>query len=124
MPAAELKAYADHVEHTLRYEDDHLASAPSFLPVELVLPASTVDRLTADVLMPSKKVDVALIHDNRDGSVTVKYLPKEPGLHELQIKHNGELIQGNEFSLIFAFEESKRNDTFFRKPAPVLRALC
>ena len=44
--------------------------------------------------MPSGQVDKPLIEDNRDGTVSVKYEPKEEGLHELVVKYNGENVQG------------------------------
>ena len=44
--------------------------------------------------MPSGSVDKPLIEDNRDGTVSVKYEPKEEGLHELVVKYNGENVQG------------------------------
>lgn len=48
--------------------------------------------------MPSGKVDQPIIADNRDGTVSIKYDPKEEGVHELAVKYNGEHVQGN-FSL-------------------------
>lgn len=44
--------------------------------------------------MPSGKVDKPIIQDNRDGTVSVKYDPKEEGTHELMVKYNGEPVQG------------------------------
>lgn len=44
--------------------------------------------------MPSGKVDKPVIEDNRDGTVSVKYDPKEEGVHELIVKYNGEHVQG------------------------------
>lgn len=38
-----------------------------------------------------------MIQDNRDGTVSVRYDPKEEGLHELQVKYNGEHVQGSPF---------------------------
>ncbi|KRX66982.1 Filamin-A, partial [Trichinella sp. T9] len=55
-------------------------------------------RLTAKVVMPSKKTDTPIIRDNADGSVSVKYQPSEVGLHELQIKHDGLHVPGSPFS--------------------------
>ncbi|KRZ33570.1 Filamin-A, partial [Trichinella pseudospiralis] len=55
-------------------------------------------RLTAKVVMPSKKTDIPVIRDNADGSVCVKYQPSEVGLHELQIKHDGLHVPGSPFS--------------------------
>ncbi|EEB10613.1 Filamin-C, putative [Pediculus humanus corporis] len=47
--------------------------------------------------MPSGKVDKPVIEDNRDGTVSINYGPKEEGLHELHIKYNGEHVQGSPF---------------------------
>lgn len=44
--------------------------------------------------MPSGKVDKPIIQDNRDGTVSVKYEPREEGSHELVVKYNGEPVQG------------------------------
>lgn len=49
---------------------------------------------TAEVKMPSGKVDKPVIEDNRDGTVSLKYEPREEGLHELLVKYNGEQVQG------------------------------
>lgn len=44
--------------------------------------------------MPSGKTAQPEIIDNKDGTVTVKYAPTEPGLHEMHIKYNGTHIPG------------------------------
>ena len=46
--------------------------------------------------MPSGKSDVPMIEDNRDGTVSVRYSPREEGLHELNVKYNSEHVQGKE----------------------------
>jgi filamin len=51
----------------------------------------------ADIKMPSGKVDKPVIEDNRDGTVSIKYDPREEGLHELAVKYNGEHIQGSPY---------------------------
>ncbi|XP_046806251.1 filamin-A isoform X3 [Lucilia cuprina] len=53
--------------------------------------------VVAEVKMPSGKVDKPVIQDNRDGTVSVKYDPKEEGTHELVVKYNGEPVQGSPF---------------------------
>ncbi|XP_066973718.1 filamin-A isoform X16 [Macrobrachium rosenbergii] len=80
-----------------------LQGAPSgtsnYRPVELhniPLP-TTGGHVTAEVKMPSGRVDNPLIEDNRDGTVSVRYEPKEEGLHELHIKYNSEHVQGSPF---------------------------
>lgn len=45
--------------------------------------------------MPSGNIDQPIIEDNRDGTVSIKYDPKEEGIHELVVKYNGEQVQGN-----------------------------
>ncbi len=39
-------------------------------------------------------VDKPIIEDNRDGTVCVRYEPREEGTHELAVKYNGEHVQG------------------------------
>ncbi|XP_075219682.1 filamin A protein cher isoform X4 [Lycorma delicatula] len=51
----------------------------------------------AEIKMPSGKLDKPVIEDNRDGTVSVKYDPREEGLHELYVKYNGEHVQGSPF---------------------------
>ncbi|VVC42331.1 Hypothetical protein CINCED_3A018391 [Cinara cedri] len=53
--------------------------------------------LTADIKMPSGNVDKPAVEDNHDGTVSLKYDPKEEGLHELFVKYNGENVQGSPF---------------------------
>ncbi|XP_034239661.1 filamin-A isoform X3 [Thrips palmi] len=58
---------------------------------------STGGHVNAEVKMPSGNVDKPVIEDNRDGTVCVKYEPREEGLHELAVKYNGEHVQGSPF---------------------------
>lgn len=44
--------------------------------------------------MPSLNVDKPVVEDNRDGTVSIRYDPRETGLHELGLKYNGEHVQG------------------------------
>lgn len=44
--------------------------------------------------MPSGKVDLPTIKENHDGSVTVKYQPKERGLHQMHILYDGGHVTG------------------------------
>lgn len=46
--------------------------------------------------MPSGDMDTPVIQDNKDGTVSVKYDPKEEGIHELLVKYNGEHVQGED----------------------------
>ena len=57
--------------------------------------------IAGEVKMPSGQIDKALIKDNRDGTVSIQYEPREEGLHELHIRYNSEHVQGSSF--IFAF---------------------
>lgn len=50
--------------------------------------------VAAEVKMPSGKVDLPRIEDNRDGTVRIQYDPREEGIHELVVLHNGSPIQG------------------------------
>lgn len=52
--------------------------------------------ISAEVKMPSGKIDKPVIQDNRDGTVSVKYDPREEGSHELVVKYNGEPVQGKQ----------------------------
>lgn len=45
--------------------------------------------------MPSCQTAHPHITDNKDGTVTVKYSPTERGLHEMDIKYDGNHIPGN-----------------------------
>lgn len=47
--------------------------------------------------MPSGATDKPVIIDNHDGTISIKYDPKEEGLHELHILHNKEPIAGSPF---------------------------
>lgn len=44
--------------------------------------------------MPSGNVDKPVIEDNHDGTVSIKYDPREEGQHEISVKFNGEHVQG------------------------------
>ncbi|XP_022834685.1 filamin-A isoform X2 [Spodoptera litura] len=51
----------------------------------------------AEVRMPSGHIDQPQIEDNRDGTVSIKYEPREEGVHELFVKYNGEHVQGSPY---------------------------
>ncbi|XP_070164427.1 filamin-like isoform X6 [Polyergus mexicanus] len=51
----------------------------------------------AEVKMPSGNTDKPVIEDNHDGTVSIKYEPREEGLHEIYVKFNGEHVQGSPF---------------------------
>lgn len=52
--------------------------------------------------MPSGNVDVPIIEDNFDGTIRVQYNPKEDGVHELILLHDGAPVQGYN-SVIFYY---------------------
>nr|XP_034194132.1 filamin-A isoform X4 [Osmia lignaria] len=53
--------------------------------------------VTSEVKMPSGNVDKPVIEDNHDGTVSLKYDPREEGQHEISVKFNGEHVQGSPF---------------------------
>ncbi|XP_038668148.1 filamin-C [Scyliorhinus canicula] len=65
-------------------------------PFNLVIPF-TVQKgeITGEVRMPSGKTARPNITDNKDGTITVKYAPIEKGLHEMDIKYDGNHIPGS-----------------------------
>ncbi|KAJ8387375.1 hypothetical protein AAFF_G00157520 [Aldrovandia affinis] len=69
---------------------------PMLRPFHLVIPF-TVQKgeITGEVRMPSGKTARPHITDNKDGTVTVKYAPTEKGLHEMDIKYDGNHIPGS-----------------------------
>ncbi|KAF9808078.1 hypothetical protein SFRURICE_017250 [Spodoptera frugiperda] len=56
-----------------------------------------IDTRRAEVKMPSGHIDQPQIEDNRDGTVSIKYEPREEGVHELFVKYNGEHVQGSPY---------------------------
>uniref|UniRef100_A0A3Q3GI66 Filamin C, gamma b (actin binding protein 280) n=1 Tax=Labrus bergylta TaxID=56723 RepID=A0A3Q3GI66_9LABR len=69
---------------------------PMLRPFSLVIPF-TVQKgeITGEVRMPSGRTAIPNITDNKDGTVTVKYSPTERGLHEMDIKYDGDHIPGS-----------------------------
>ncbi|XP_041637158.1 filamin-C-like isoform X6 [Cheilinus undulatus] len=69
---------------------------PMLRPFSLVIPF-TVQKgeITGEVRMPSGRTAMPNITDNKDGTVTVKYSPTERGLHEMDIKYDGDHIPGS-----------------------------
>ncbi|XP_063928955.1 filamin-A isoform X2 [Zophobas morio] len=60
---------------------------------------STGGHVTAEIKMPSGNVDKPIIEDNHDGTVSIRYDPREEGLHELAVKFNGEHVQGSPYKI-------------------------
>uniref|UniRef100_A0A7N5ZQ32 Calponin-homology (CH) domain-containing protein n=1 Tax=Anabas testudineus TaxID=64144 RepID=A0A7N5ZQ32_ANATE len=55
----------------------------------------TLREITGEVRMPSGKTARPHITDNKDGTITIKYQPTERGLHEMDIKYDGNHIPGS-----------------------------
>ncbi|NXX38548.1 FLNA protein, partial [Tricholaema leucomelas] len=72
------------------------AGTESLRPFNLVIPF-TVQKgeITGEVRMPSGKTARPNIRDNKDGTVTVRYAPSEKGLHEMDIRYDGNHIPGS-----------------------------
>ncbi|NWI88163.1 FLNA protein, partial [Pitta sordida] len=72
------------------------ATAENLRPFNLVIPF-TVQKgeITGEVRMPSGKTARPSITDNKDGTVTVHYAPSEKGLHEMDIRYDGNHIPGS-----------------------------
>ncbi|KAJ0171065.1 hypothetical protein K1T71_013264 [Dendrolimus kikuchii] len=68
----------------------------SFTPLNFVT-IFHIDTKKAEVKMPSGNIDEPVIEDNRDGTVSIKYDPREEGIHELYVKYNGEHVQGSPY---------------------------
>ncbi len=62
--------------------------------------------------MPSGKTACPHITDNKDGTITIKYQPTERGLHEMDIKYEGNHIPGQKHitlkgcEVVFFFENN------------------
>ncbi|XP_046889363.1 filamin-C-like isoform X2 [Hypomesus transpacificus] len=69
---------------------------PMFRPLNLVIPFTVQQgEITGEVRMPSGKVARPHITDNKDGTIAVKFMPTEKGLHEMDIKYEGNHIPGS-----------------------------
>lgn len=89
----------DYVKQTTVSKDTRQPGQQHYRPVQLnniPLP-TTGGHVTSEIKMPSGNIDKPIIEDNRDGTVSVKYEPREEGLHELSVKYNGEHVQGSPF---------------------------
>lgn len=49
--------------------------------------------------MPSGKIDLPIVEDNRDGTIRVQYDPREAGVHELVLTHDGVPVPGMSMSM-------------------------
>uniref|UniRef100_A0A672H3R9 Filamin C, gamma a (actin binding protein 280) n=1 Tax=Salarias fasciatus TaxID=181472 RepID=A0A672H3R9_SALFA len=69
---------------------------PLFRPVNFLVPFTPQQgEITGEVRMPSGKTSRPHITDNKDGTITIKYQPTEKGLHEMDIKYEGNHIPGS-----------------------------
>uniref|UniRef100_A0A8C8AJN8 Filamin C n=1 Tax=Otus sunia TaxID=257818 RepID=A0A8C8AJN8_9STRI len=96
---------------TIRFGGEHVPNSPfhvlateeppptteNLRPFNLVIPF-TVQKgeiTGTGVRMPSGKTARPNITDNKDGTVTVRYAPTEKGLHEMDIRYDGNHIPGS-----------------------------
>uniref|UniRef100_A0A4W4DUX2 Calponin-homology (CH) domain-containing protein n=1 Tax=Electrophorus electricus TaxID=8005 RepID=A0A4W4DUX2_ELEEL len=85
-----------HIQATEEPVIQRDAKQPAFRPLNLLIPFSVQQgALSGEVRMPSGRTARPLIKDNKDGTVTVKYAPTERGLHEMDIKYDGNHIPGS-----------------------------
>lgn len=49
--------------------------------------------------MPSGKIDLPIIEDNRDGTVRIQYDPTEDGVHELVLLYNSVPVEGKKLKI-------------------------
>ncbi|XP_054622815.1 filamin-C-like isoform X3 [Dunckerocampus dactyliophorus] len=99
---------------TIRFGGEHIPNSPFHVlatddpmvpvngmeamlrPFSLVIPFTVqTGEITGEVRMPSGRAARPHIADNKDGTVTVRYSPTERGLHEMDIKYDGEHIPGS-----------------------------
>lgn len=71
----------------------HNGKNPARLENKLLTPRKLLS-LPGEVRMPSGKTARSHITDNKDGTITIKYQPTERGLHEMDIKYEGNHIPG------------------------------
>ena len=92
----------------------------------IVLVVLIITRLVDDspsageVKMPSGKLDKPVIQDNRDGTVSIRYEPREEGLHELHVKYNSEHVQGEQWPTPTQSVISVSRFVFQKNPRPLL----
>lgn len=62
---------------------------------------TTLLSFLGEVRMPSGKTARPHITDNKDGTITIKYQPTERGLHEMDIKYEGNHIPGQQHTTLY-----------------------
>ncbi|CAG9759879.1 unnamed protein product [Ceutorhynchus assimilis] len=87
---------SDSLQQTSSSQQTHKEQYRTVNLSNIPLP-STGGHVTAEVKMPSGNVDRPIIEDNHDGTVSIKYDPREEGVHELAVKFNGEHVQGSPY---------------------------
>uniref|UniRef100_U3K7V6 Filamin C n=1 Tax=Ficedula albicollis TaxID=59894 RepID=U3K7V6_FICAL len=98
---------------TIRFGGEHVPNSPfhvmateeppatveNLRPFNLVIPFTVqkgeITGTAQEVRMPSGKTARPNITDNKDGTVTVHYAPSEKGLHEMDIRYDGNHIPGS-----------------------------
>ena len=64
---------------------------------------TTMLSFLGEVRMPSGKTARPHITDNKDGTITIKYQPTERGLHEMDIKYEGNHIPGQQHTNLYGW---------------------
>ncbi|XP_015254890.1 PREDICTED: filamin-C-like [Cyprinodon variegatus] len=88
---------------TIRFGGENIPNSPFRIVVSkrslwMCFPARSAGGVwlsAGEVRMPSGQTARPNIADNKDGTVTVKYSPTERGLHEMDIKYDGNHIPGS-----------------------------
>jgi len=75
------------------------------------LPA-TGGSIEAYIRTPSGRVDTPTVQDDNSGSVAVKYQPTEEGIHYLDVKYNGEQVQGSPFKFHVAGQNNGKASAY------------
>ncbi|XP_008201955.1 filamin-A isoform X1 [Nasonia vitripennis] len=89
-----------HTESSSTYTKRSTTSKQQFNVIRLngiPVPSIGAGKIASEVKMPSGNVDKPVVEDNRDGTVSIKYEPREEGTHEVYVKYNGEHVQGSPF---------------------------
>jgi len=73
----------------------------------------TGGHVAAEVKIPSGIVDKPLVEDNGDGSVTIRYNPREDGLHDLTVKYNNQEVGGSPFKIFVLGRQTEPVATAF-----------
>lgn len=53
--------------------------------------------IEASIRTPTGRVDIPEVQDDNSGTVAVKYQPTDEGMHYLDVKYNGDQVQGSPF---------------------------